>query len=128
MDTTVDITWRIDRNGNTILSKRGEYIVNIAQMLFNIRPGTDEYDSHKGLFIKDKINKPFAENSRDTAYESEIVKQFTKYTDLVPVNVIAVYLKGKYRIYMQIRYMDQIYELEMSASRDSIDVVLRDNT
>lgn len=126
MDTVVDMTWRTDRNGNTIISKRGEYIVNIAQMLFNIRPGTDEYDSEKGLFIKDKLHKAYAENSRDTAYEIEILRQFTKYTDLVPVNVLAVYLKGKYRIYMQIRYMNQLYELEMSASQDSIEAVLRD--
>jgi len=124
MSGTTDITWRIDRNGNSIMSKRGEHVINVVQFLFNLRPGTDEYDREKGLFIKSKIQKAYTENSRDTSYEAEIVKQFTKYTDILPVNVIAIYLNGKYRIYLTVRYMGEIYELELTHSLDSIEAVL----
>lgn len=122
---TLDMTWRTDRNGNTILTKGGEHVVNVAQFLFNLRPGTDEYDRDKGLFIREKYHQPMGKNVRDSEYESRIVAQFTKYTDLLPLTVIATYINDAFRIYMQIRYQDEIYELEMEESMDTLTAVLR---
>lgn len=122
-----DITFRMDRIGNPILSKRGEYVANVAKILFGMVPGYDEYQPERGLNIRSKMYKTYTKNTRDADYENEIVKQFTTYTDLIPVNVIAMYLEDRYYVYISFSYQDKIYEMDVNAERDSLSAVLREN-
>lgn len=124
-NTTTDFTLRYDRSGNMIAGKRGEYVINVVQMLFNLKKGDDPYNSDRGLFIQDKIRQQYVENQRDTTYESEIVKQFTTYTDLIPINVVAIYMNKSIHIYMSIKYQRQIYEMDIDAGIDTLSAVLR---
>ena len=121
---TSDFTFRYDRSGNMITGKRSEYVINIVKMLFNLKKGDDPYNPDRGLFIQDKIRQQYVENQRDTAYETEIVKQFTTYTDLIPVNVVAIYMNKSIHIYMSISYQKQIYELDIDGT-DTLTAMLR---
>ena len=123
-----DISYRMDRIGNMIEPKRGEYVCNIAQMLFNLVPGQDEYDPERGLNIRGKLYQPFSNGARDPSYESEIMKQFNKYTDLIPANVIAIYLNGQYHVYMDVTYRNQVYMMDIAADADTLTAVLRDDS
>ena len=123
-----DITFRMDRIGNPILSKRGEYVANVTKILFGMVPGYDEYQPERGLNIRSKMYKTYTKNTRDADYENEIVKQFTAYTDLIPVNVIAMYLEDRYYVYISFSYQDKIYEMDVTTERDSLSAVLRENS
>lgn len=122
---TVDFTLRYDKAGNMITGKRGEMIINIVQMLFNLKKGDDPYNPERGLFIQEKINVPYTDAQRDTEYEAEIVRQFTTYTDLVPINVIAIYMNKSIHIYMSLKYQGEIYEMDINSSPDSLSAMLR---
>lgn len=124
-DEKIDLTMRTDRGGNMVKGKRGEYVCNIAQMLFNTKPGTDEYEPEKGLYIAQKQMKPYDEKERDTDYEAKIVEQFNKYTELRPMNVMALYLKGSYFIYMTVKYEGSLYEIHLSYDSKTLEAVLK---
>lgn len=124
---TTDFTFRHDRTGNMIIGKRGEAVCNIVNMLFNTIPGTDEYDSDKGLYIDQKQFQMYENNTRDTAYESRIMKQFSTYTDLVPVNVVAMYMNHSLYVYMKVRYQTQIYEIDVVSSNNTLTAMLHSN-
>lgn len=124
-DETIDLTMRTDRGGNMVKGKRGEYVCNIAQMLFNTKPGTDEYEPAKGLYIAQKQMKPYEEKERDSAYESEIVKQFNQYTELRPINVMAMYLRGSFFVYMTVKYEGELYEIHLTYDSKSLTAVLQ---
>ena len=51
--------------GNPILSKRGEYVANVAKILFGMVPGYDEYQPERGLNIRSKMYKTYTKNTRD---------------------------------------------------------------
>ena len=123
-----DISFRMNRIGNPILTKRGEYVANVVKMLFGMVPGYDEYEPERGLNIRSKMFKPFVKNARDIEYENEIVKQFTTYTDLIPVNVVATYLDDRYYVYLSLSYQQQIYEMDIAADRNSLSAVLRQDS
>ena len=42
--------------------------------------------------------------------------QFTTYTDLIPLQVIAMYLNESLHVYMMIRYLDGIYEMDIDSN------------
>ena len=115
-DKVTDLTFRTDLTGNMILGRRGEYVCNIAQMLFTMVPGYDEYAPEKGLDIARRKVRAYVQNTRDSAYESMIIKQFTTYTDLIPLQVIAMYLNESLHVYMMIRYLDGIYEMDIDSN------------
>lgn len=114
--TTSDFSFKMDRTGKSILLKNGEHVRSISTMLFAMRPGMDEYESELGLDLVGRRFQMYAEKTRDTEYESTIVKQFTKYTDLVPLNVIAIYLNESLYVNMQLRYEGDIYTIELSSN------------
>ena len=122
---STDCTWRYDRSGNMVEGKRAEYVVNVVEMLFNMIPGTDEYEPDRGLAINKKKFQPYLDNTRDTQYEDEITKQFTTYTDLIPSNVLAVYVNNALRMYMQVRFQGNIYEIDLIYENDTLSAVLR---
>lgn len=123
--STYDLTFRTDRAGNMIRGRRGEYVVNVCQMLFNMVPGTDEYEPERGLAIRRKLQQTYEEKTRDTTYESEISRQLTTYTSLVPIQVLAVYMNKSLFIYMSIRFESQLYELDMVADQSTLTAMLR---
>lgn len=123
--STYDLTFRPDRTGNMIKGRRGEYVVNICQMLFNLVPGTDEYEPERGLAIRRKLQQTYVEKTRDTTYESEITQQFNQYTDLRPMQVLAVYMNKSLFIYMSIKFEGQLYELDMVADQSTLTAMLR---
>lgn len=121
-----DLTFRMGRTGSMVVGKRGEYVCNIVQMLFSMVPGTDEFDINRGLDIRSRNHKPYTEGTRDTEYENEILQQFTTYTDLMPLNIVAMYLRGTFLVYMEISYENQVYSLDINA--DTLTAVLRDDS
>ena len=122
---TTDLTFRVDKGGASIRSIRGEYVVNICQLLFNLVPGTDAYEPERGLAIRHKVHQPYTDKTRDTEYENEIIKQFTTYTTLIPTQVLAVYMNNSLFIYMNIKFEGDIYELDMVANIDTLTAMLR---
>lgn len=124
---STDLTWRHDRSGNMVVGKRAEYVVNTVEMLFNMYPGTDEYEPERGLAIGKKKFQPHLDKTRDTQYENDIVKQFTTYTDLVPSNVLAMYVNEGLRMYMQVRFQGNVYEIDLEYKNDTLSAVLRNN-
>lgn len=113
-DYMKDLSFRIDRNGNMMLASGIEHINNVATHLFGISKGMDEYNPDMGLDLHAKLFSATEKDTRDTMYESEIVQQFTTYTDLVPANVVAIYSKRGFMINMTIMYQGEYYVMNMS--------------
>lgn len=128
MAETYDISWRLDRSGNPILPKRAEYVANVIQLLFNTIPGTDEFEPKKGLNIAAKIKQPYEDNLRDSTYESNIVEQFNKYTDLIPINVVAAYLNKGFFVYMEVEYQNHIYKMDVTVDPETLTAVLHNQS
>lgn len=119
-----DLTLHTDRTGNMVVGKNNEYITGIVQMLFVMKPGTDENDLEKGLDIYSHRYKSENSGTRDTAYETEISKQFSTYTDLVPINVVAMYINNTLIISMKIQVGGELMNLEVSSTEpDNISVL-----
>lgn len=121
-----DVTFRKARNGAPITSKRGEYVCNIAKMLFAMKPGYDEYDPDRGLDLRSKLFQPHTDEERDTNYESQIMDQFGKYTDLTPTNVTAIYKDKSLVIFLAVHYQNDLYLLDIVGNRNGLEVILRD--
>lgn len=128
MAETYDISWRLDRSGNPILPKRAEYVANVVQLLFNTIPGTDEFEPKKGLNIAAKMKQPYEDNLRDSTYESNIVEQFNKYTDLIPINVVAAYLNKGFFVYMEVEYQNHIYKMDVTVDPETLTAVLHNQS
>lgn len=119
-----DFTMRISQSGDTVIANRSEYICNVAVMLFNMVPGTDDYNSNMGLNIGAKKFQPYTEGSRDSAYEAEIVKQFNTYTDLVPTNVIATFTKGHFTVLMSVELNGETYNVSVTVNDNNLTDVI----
>ena len=113
---TKDLSFRIDRNGNMILESGIDHINHVVIRLFGMSKGMDEYNPDMGLDLRAKVFSATEKHTRDSEYESEIVKQFTAYSDLVPANVIAIYRDGTLTINMTIMYQGEYYVMDMSGS------------
>lgn len=113
--TISDFSFRIDRAGKTVLTTGGEHVRGVITMLFAKKPGKDEYESELGLDLVGRRFTTYVDRTRDTEYESMIVSQITKYTDLLPVNVVAIYLNQSLYVNMQVMYNGEIYTMELSA-------------
>lgn len=120
-----DLTLHTDRTGNMVVGKNNEYVTGIVQMLFTMKPGTNDTDLEMGLDLPGKRYKSEISGTRDTAYEIEISKQFTKYTDLVPVNVIAMHVNKGFMVAMTIRLNNDIMNVEVAPSEpENISVLI----
>lgn len=120
-----DLTFRIDRTNNAIISRGGEHVLNVVQMMFNTVPGEDEYNTDMGLNIGAAKHHAHPNGSRYTEYEARIENQFLTYTDLIPVQVIVLMKDGRMIIYMRLRFMDTIYEVDITEENDSLSAILR---
>lgn len=111
-----DFSFRMDRTGKMVTVQGAEHVRNVLVMLFGMRPGSDEYDSQRGLDLNGRKKRQYVERTRDTEYEIEIVTQVSRYTDLVPVNCVAIYLNDSLYVNLQVRYMNEVYNTELSTS------------
>lgn len=121
-----DVTFRKSRTGAPITAKNGEYVCNIAKMLFAMKPGYDDYDPDRGLDIQSKLFQTYVDEQRDSDYETKITEQFTKYTDLIPNQVTAVYKNKALVIFMTVTYHQDIYLLDIVGDKNGLQVILRD--
>lgn len=116
--TKSNITFRMSRMGDPIVSNNGENICNIFQRILYMVPGTDDYNPDMGLDIVSRSKLQYTEGTRDTDYETRIVDQLFKYTDIVPLNVIAIYQDRILRIYMDCTIDNQEFRLQSSSDLD----------
>lgn len=124
--STTDLTFHTDRTGNMVTGKNNEYITNIIQMLFTMKPGTDEYDLERGLDIFSHRFKSEVAGTRDTAYEVEIASQLSKYTDFIPINVVAMYTSSTLYIAMTLQYGSELLTIQVtSAGVENISVIMK---
>lgn len=121
-----DPSFRKTRTGAPVLARNGEYVCNIAKMLFGLKPGYDEYDPERGLDIQSKLFQTYVNEQRDSDYEARIQDQFQKYTDLVPANVSAIYRGDTLVIFMTVTYHQDIYMLDIIGDKNGLEVILRD--
>lgn len=114
-----DFSFRMDRTGKMVTVSGAEHVRNVLVMLFGLRPGSDEYDAERGLDLLGRKHKMYVERTRDTEYESMIITQISRYTDLVPVRCIAIYLSDSLYVNLQVRYLDEVYSTEISTATES---------
>ena len=119
IETVYDFSFRIDYTGKTVITSGGQHVRNVAIMLFGMKPGTDEYDSEMGLDLQGRKFKSYVDMTRDTEYEQAIIKQFSKYTDIIVSAVIATYMNNMLYVNMQVKYQDQLYNIEVSDEKDA---------
>lgn len=115
MPTTYDFSFKMDRNGKSVLTSGGEHVRGVATMLFAMVPGTDEYNPEMGLDLNGRKFKMYEEFTRDIEYENEIRSQFTTYTDLVPVEIMAIYVKNSLYISLTVKYMSEVFNIQVSS-------------
>ena len=122
-----DVTFRQSRNYNNPTSSEGEYIVNVAQRLFHMIPGDDEYNPDMGLDIDAHSKKQHENGERDRVYENDIRDQFTRFTSIVPLGVVAIYMNKVLYIMMNIQFQGSTYRMEASSALDNIVSITRAN-
>lgn len=121
-----DVTFRKSRTGAPITAKNGEYVCNVAKMLFMMKPGYDDYDSDRGLDIQSKLFQTYVDGQRDPDYENEINEQFTRYTDLIPNSITAIYKNKALVIFFNVTYHNDVYILNIIGDKNGLEVILRD--
>ena len=115
-----DFTNRVESSGKVALSSNAEHIVNVIQRLLHISPGTDIYNPDMGLDVIARSRRPYTDGYRDTTYETLIGRQILEYTDIVPVNIVAVYKNQSLVLYMDVRYSDQLYRLQIGTDESDV--------
>lgn len=115
----LDFSFRMDRTGKMIIASGAEHVRNVITMLFGMRPGSDEYDSERGLDLLGRKHRQYVEKTRDTAYESMIIKQLCAYTDLVPLNCIAIYLNDSLYISLEVQFNGDAFVTELSSNKNA---------
>jgi len=125
---TVDLTWRTDGGGTPILSRRAELVLNKIEMLLNLIPGKDPRDPERGLNVRSRLNKTYAEPTRDTSFEAEITKQITKYTDIIVSQVMVVYKDEIMFIYMAITWQGEAFLVDIKVDDNTLTSQLRSPT
>jgi len=121
---TVDLTMRVDSTGDMAFGTGPEYVTNIAKMIFNMVPGTDATNPGMGLNVATKQFKTYSEGYEDTAFENDIMEQFTHFTNLIPIKVLVKYTNGKYLISMIVKFNAEMYKMELDSAIDSLDSML----
>ena len=122
-----DITFRQSRTYANPTAATGEYVVNIAQRIFHMRKGEDEYSPGMGLDIQSRANSLAEERTRDTEYETEIVNQFNRYTDLVPTMVLCTFLKRTLIVIMEVRHQNTIYRLQVTSEPNTLASIIQNS-
>ena len=116
-----DLTFRMTtRTGEAIVSRNGESICNTFQRLLYMVPGTDDYEKNMGLDITTRAKKPHVNGERDTEYEAKIVEQLYAYTDIVPLNIVAIFQDQILIIYMDCMIDNQEFRLQASSDSDKL--------
>lgn len=116
-----DITFRMStRTGEAIVSSNGESVCNMFQRLLYMVPGTDDYNKNMGLDITTRAKKPHINGTRDTEYEALVAEQLFAYTDIVPLNVVAIFQDQILAIYMDCRIDDQEFRLQTSSDTNKL--------
>lgn len=112
---TKDFSFRMARTGKMVVASGAEHVRNVIVMLFGMRPGTDEYEPERGLDLVGRKFRQYTEKTRDTEYEQMIINQLSRYTDLIPVSVIAIYLNESLYVSLQVQYQGNFYATELSS-------------
>lgn len=112
----IDFSFRMDRTGKMVTATGAEHVRNVMVMLFGMRPGSDEYDSERGLDLVGRKHRQYVEKTRDVEYENMIVKQISAYTDFIPINCVAIYLNDSLYVNLQVQYANEIYNMELSSN------------
>lgn len=92
-----DFTFRFAHTGDMVVSKQIQTVMGICQRIFHAIPERDIYNKDGyGLDIMARSRRTYQNGkiSRDTEYEEMIMDQFTRFTDIIPSNVI-VYIQNK---------------------------------
>ena len=108
-----DLTYRMESSGAPALTSPAEYIMNVAQRLFNMIPGTDDFNKDMGLNISSRMRMAMENGETDPDFESRIMKQFSTYTDIVPVSVHVIYHNKTANIIMDVAYNNQRFEMQL---------------
>lgn len=112
-----DFSFKLDRTGKPVVTTGGEHVKGIITMLLAMKPGMDEYDPERGLDINGRKNRAYTELTRDTEYEAMIRDQITKYTDLVPIDVLAIYVNNAIFVSITVSYQGTAYTVELQNQR-----------
>lgn len=115
MKTKEDFSFRTEHTGGMAVTSGQEYICNIAQRLFYMAPGTDEYNREMGLDITTRAKRPYHDGYRDSEYEQDVLKQFLTYTDIIPSIVVAMYQDKMLVITMMASYNGEEFTLRASS-------------
>lgn len=118
--TKKDITYRVGYSGNAIIATGGEVVCNAFHRLLYMVPGQDEYNKDMGLDITTRCRRQYTENSRDVEYETMIVEQLNKYTDIQPISVVVVYQNGMLIVVMDCIYDNNEFRLQDSSDPDTL--------
>ena len=98
----------------------------LQKMLFMMKPGYDDYDPDRGLDIQSKLFQTYVDGQRDPDYENEINEQFTRYTDLIPNSITAIYKNKALVIFFNVTYHNDVYILNIIGDKNGLEVILRD--
>ena len=116
-----DLTFRTGYSGNAIVARNGEVVCNAVHRLLYMIPGEDDYNKEMGLDITSRSKRPYTEGERDVEYEGMIVKQLYAYTDIIPLNIVALYQNRMLIIMMDCMYDNKQYRLETSSDPNRLE-------
>lgn len=115
LKTRDDFSFRVEHTGGMAVTSGGEFICNTVQRLFYMVPGMDEYNREMGLDITTRAKRPYQDGARDTEYETEIMRQFITYTDIIPTVVVALYQSKMLIITMAATYNGEEFTIRASS-------------
>lgn len=99
--------------------------MNVAYRLFHMVPGDDDRDPERGLNIAAKKFQTYGPDSRDVEYESEIKRQFMKYTDIIPKDINATFQNGLMVVLINVTYNGREFMVSLSSDPNKLSTMIQ---
>lgn len=114
-----DLTFRYGRSGEMIIGRQLAALCAVCHRLFHAIPERDIYNRDGyGLDIMTRVQSTYQEGkvNRDFEYETMVVEQFKRFTDITPINVVAYSKNHVLTVLMDAQYGD--FSFTITASSD----------
>lgn len=113
---TDDITFRANETDKTwSLASTSEHVLNTIQRIMYMVPGSDIYDTSRGLDIRTRARKGYKEGDRDLEFERQITEQLNKYTNILVSAVVCIFQNGMLIVSMLATYDSVEYRLRITS-------------
>lgn len=122
---STDITFRANEGDRTwAYASDTEHVLSTIQRLLYMTPGTDIYQPDMGLDLVGRSRRAYREGDRDTEYESKVVEQLNKYTDIVVTSIACVFQNEVLTVSMGATYNSVEFRMQITSDPTKLENII----